>query len=576
MELENIVANTVYLKARESKTKGRSKKWKELLKFPHHTVSAYLKHELQPTYDRICEKEPIGRELFRQFCAGNAELQRAIYFLDEVDAFDKAEASGKPSLARDLVQKHLPEQNTHNHEVLLGGERYDGHRVAGVMDDTVEKTIRTVSKAPDEEFSMDFFKDAVREVKDFLGGKPFEDYQQTMYFSRYLQWKWLERQPVTKKTFRHYRVLGKGGFGEVCACQSKISGKMYAMKKLEKKRIKRRKGEAMALNEKQLLEKIDSRFVVSLAYAYETKDALCMVLTLMNGGDLKFHIHNMGNPGFEEERAVFYAAEVMLGLIHLHSKRIVYRDMKPENLLLDDNGHVRISDLGLAVQIKNGETIRGRVGTIGYMSPEVVKNERYTFAPDWWGLGCLVYEMIQGKSPFRARKEKVKREEVERRVKEDQEVYTDKFSSAARLICSQALQKDVNNRLGYSDLGGEEAKKHIFFRNINWPQLEAGMFKPPFVPDPRAVYCKDVLDIEQFSSVKGVRLDESDDEFYRKFASGSVSIPWQSEMIEMECFSELNVFGPNGTPTPDLVGDAPPEPPKKRGVACCSGSDDGL
>jgi G protein-coupled receptor kinase len=123
---------------------------------------------------------------------------------------------------------------------------------------------------------------------------------------------------------------------------------MYAMKKLEKKRIKRRKGEAMALNEKQLLEKVDCKFVVSLfyilmylsvfsclmshispkvslAYAYETKDALCMVLTLMNGGDLKFHVHNMGNPGFEEDRAYFYAAEVASGIIALHSKRIVYR-----------------------------------------------------------------------------------------------------------------------------------------------------------------------------------------------------------------------------------------------------------
>ncbi|KAM7447785.1 G protein-coupled receptor kinase 6 [Porites harrisoni] len=571
MELENIVANTVYLKARESKTKGRSKKWRELLKFPHHTISAHLKNEIQLTYDRTCVQEPIGRELFRQFCSGSERLQRAIDFLDEVDAFDRAEATKKPELAKELVRKHLPQQATHDN-----AEIENNYRVAGVMDDTAQKTISTVSTAADDDFSMEFFKDAVREVNDFLGERPFEDYQQTMYFARYLQWKWLERQPVTKKTFRHYRVLGKGGFGEVCACQSKISGKMYAMKKLEKKRIKRRKGEAMALNEKQLLEKIDSRFVVSLAYAYETKDALCMVLTLMNGGDLKFHIHNMGNPGFEEERAVFYAAEVMLGLIHLHSKRIVYRDMKPENLLLDDYGHVRISDLGLAVQIKNGETIRGRVGTIGYMAPEVVKNERYTFSPDWWGLGCLIFEMIQGKSPFRARKEKVKRDEVERRVKEDQEVYTDKFSSAARLICGQALQKEVSNRLGYNDVGGEEAKKHIFFRNINWPQLEAGMFKPPFVPDPRAVYCKDVLDIEQFSSVKGVRLDESDDDFYRRFASGSVSIPWQSEMIEMECFAELNVFGPNGTPTLDLVGDTPPEPPKKRGMACCSGSDDDL
>lgn len=94
---------------------------------------------------------------------------------------------------------------------------------------------------------------------------------------------------------------------------------MYACKKLEKKRIKKRKGEMMVLIEKQILQKINSRFVVSLAYAYETKDALCLVLTIMNGGDLKFHIYNMGGePGLDITRARFYAAEVVCGLEHLH------------------------------------------------------------------------------------------------------------------------------------------------------------------------------------------------------------------------------------------------------------------
>lgn len=148
----------------------------------------------------------------------------------------------------------------------------------------------------------------------------------SMYFHRYLQWKWLERQPVTYKTFRMYRVLGKGGFGEVCACQSRVSGKMYACKKLEKKRIKKRKGESMVLSEKLILQKINSLFVVNLAYAFETKDSLCLVLTIMTGGDLKFHIYNMGgDPGFSESRAKFYAAEILLGLDHLHSNGIVYR-----------------------------------------------------------------------------------------------------------------------------------------------------------------------------------------------------------------------------------------------------------
>ncbi|CAG2164227.1 unnamed protein product [Oppiella nova] len=358
-----------------------------------------------------------------------------------------------------------------------------------------------------------------------------------------------------------YRVLGKGGFGEVCACQVRATGKMYACKKLEKKRIKKRKGESMVLIEKQILQKINSRFVVSLAYAYETKDALCLVLTIMNGGDLKFHIYNMGGePGFDLERSRFYAAEVTLGLEHLHIQGIVYRDLKPENILLDDHGHVRISDLGLAMEIPEGETVRGRVGTVGYMSPEVIDNEKYTYSPDWFSLGCLLYEMIEGQAPFRGRKEKVKREEVERRVKDETEKYSNKFSEDAKAICQALLKKDPKERLGCTSgrFGSYDVKANDFFKSINWKRLEAGILEPPFSPDPHAVYAKDVLDIEQFSTVKGVNLDASDDTFYSKFSTGCVSIPWQNEMIETECFKELSAFGPNGSLPIDLMFDCPP------------------
>ncbi|XP_077672022.1 G protein-coupled receptor kinase 4 isoform X4 [Eretmochelys imbricata] len=327
---------------------------------------------------------------------------------------------------------------------------------------------------------------------------------------------------------------------------------MYACKKLEKKRIKKRKGESMALNEKRILEKVNSRFVVSLSYTYETKDALCLVLTIMNGGDLKFHIYNMGNPGFDEERAVFYAAELCCGLEDLHRERIVYRDLKPENILLDDRGHIRISDLGLAVQIPERETVRGRVGTVGYMAPEILNNESYTFSPDWWGLGCLIYEMIQGQSPFRKRKEKIKLNEIDRRVKEDQEVYSDKFSEETKSICRMLLAKDPKERLGCTGDGAAAVKQHPIFKNINFKRLEANMLEPPFLPDPRAVYCKDVLDIEQFSTVKGVNLDNTDDDFYSKFVTGCVSIPWQNEMIETECFQELNIYETDVTLSTDL------------------------
>ncbi|XP_062069587.1 G protein-coupled receptor kinase 4 isoform X2 [Lepus europaeus] len=480
MEIENLTANTLLLKARlggYGKKSGRSKKWKELLKLPAVSQCSELRQSIERDYCSLCDKQPIGRLLFRQFCDTKPDLKRRIEFLDAVAEYEVA----------------IDEDQEHCGLCILEGF-FGNEKLAVCLPEIPPGVVKECKLRLKQDPSKKAFEECTGIVHSYLSKKPFEEYQESSYFSRFLQWKWLERQPVTKNTFRHYRVLGKGGFGEVCACQVRATGKMYACKKLEKKRIKKRKGEAMALNEKKLLEKVNSRFVVSLAYTYETRDTLCLVLTIMNGGDLKFHIYNLGNPGFDEQRAVFYAAELCCGLEDLQRERIAYRDLKPENILLDDHGHIRISDLGLALEVPEGETVRGRVGTVGYMAPEVIDNENYTFSPDWWGLGCLIYEMIQGHSPFRKFKEKVKREEIERRVKMDTEVYSAKFSEDARSICRM----------------------------------------------PHSVYCKDVVDIGQFSVIKGVYLDTTDSSFYAQFVTGCVPIPWQNEMIESGCFKDIN------------------------------------
>ncbi|XP_029546937.1 G protein-coupled receptor kinase 6 [Salmo trutta] len=553
MELENIVANTVLLKAREGgggNRKGKSKKWKQMLQFPHISLCEELRQTTEKYYNSLCERQPIGRMLFRQFCETRAELRRCVKFLDTVAEYEVSPDEKRRECAQELLDKYFsPKSEDHVPEL--------GEEMMGQFTERLEQ---------EQEPCKELFNECTKLIHDYLSVAPFADYLDSMYYNRFLQWKWLERQPVTKNTFRQYRVLGKGGFGEVCACQVRATGKMYACKKLEKKRIKKRKGESMALNEKQILEKVNSRFVVSLAYAYETKDALCLVLTLMNGGDLKFHIYHMGDAGFEEKRAVFYSAELACGLEDLHRERIVYRDLKPENILLDDHGHIRISDLGLAVHVPEGETIKGRVGTVGYMAPEVVKNERYTFSPDWWALGCLLYEMIEGQSPFQQRKKKIKREDVERLVRDVEEEYSDKFSEDTKSLCKMLLAKEPSERLGCQGEGATEVKAHHIFRSINFKRLKAGRLKAPFTPDPQAIYCKDVLDIEQFSTVKGVELEPKDDSFYCKVSTGSVSIPWQMEMIESECFQELNVFHTDGTVPPDLDWRGQPSPPPKQGL----------
>ncbi|XP_036083321.1 G protein-coupled receptor kinase 4 isoform X7 [Rousettus aegyptiacus] len=487
MELENLLANSLLLKARQGgfgKKSGRSKKWREMLKLPSVNLCSELRHTIEKDYNSLCDKQPIGRLLFRQFCDTKHDLKRCIEFLDAVAEYEVAADEDRRDCGLLILDTFFSKESSVAPLPVM-----PPHVV-------IECAVR-LSKDPVKEV----FAGCTRVVHSYLSGKPFEEYQESPYFSRFLQWKWLERRPVTKKTFRHYRVLGKGGFGEV-----------------------------------------------SLCYTYETKDALCLVLTIMNGGDLKFHIYNLGNPGFDEQRAVFYAAEVCCGLEDLQRERIVYRDLKPENILLDDHGHIRISDLGLAMEIPKGETIRGRVGTVGYMAPEVINNENYTFSPDWWGLGCLIYEMIQGHSPFRKFKEKIRREEVERRVNTDTEEYSEKFSADAKSICRMLLTKNPKQRLGCKGDGAAGVKQHPVFKDINFRRLEANMLEPPFCPDrilvpaaqPQAIYCKDILDIERFSTVKGVCLDTADSTFYGQFVTGCVSIPWQNEMIESECFKDIN------------------------------------
>ncbi|XP_043303779.1 G protein-coupled receptor kinase 4 isoform X2 [Cervus canadensis] len=570
MELENLLANTMLLRARQggiSKKSGRSRKWREMLRLPPVSQCSELRQSLEKDYSSLCDKQPIGRLLFRQFCDTKEDLKKRIEFLDAVAEYEVA-----------------ADEDRRRCGLLALDTFFRGKGSPAPLPEIPEDVVFRCRQRLWEDPSKDVFEECTRIVHDHLSEEAFEEYQESAYFSRFLQWKWLERQPVTKSTFRHYRVLGKGGFGEVCACQVRATGKMYACKKLEKKRIKRRKGEAMALNEKRILEKVHSRFVKVLVLGANHHERRGPEVSHLQPGRPRLR-------GAESHllrgRAVLWSGGFAAGAHRIQSQveyllrissqqaglmddgpthhELCRRDLKPENILLDDHGHIRISDLGLALEVPEGEKINGRVGTLGYMAPEVISSESYTFSPDWWGLGCLIYEMIEGRSPFKKYKEKVKREEVERRVKREAEQYSEKFSEDARSICSMLLTKDPKQRLGCRGEGAAEVKGHPVFRDINFRRLEAHMLDPPFHPDPQAVYCKDILDIEQFSAVRGIHLDSTDSGFYSEFVTGCVSIPWQNEMIESECFKDINEIENEPVLEPDEKTDQHVPRPQKRG-----------
>ncbi|XP_007572009.1 G protein-coupled receptor kinase 6-like [Poecilia formosa] len=546
MDIDNMVQNSALVRAREGGgSKARSWRWKEMLRFPHISECRDLAKTIERDYYDLCVYQPIGKKLFHLYCMTRQELHNYILLLDALEAFETKTDEERHSFGLYIINTFIRSQGNHCVPSLTKHE---------------QSYINSLEFDP----CGDVFHKCKGFLHEYLSQEPFTQYQFSMHFDRFLQWKHLERRPITKNNFREYRLLGKGGFGEVWACQVRATGMMYACKKLEKTHIKKWQGEHMALNEKELLEEVDSRFVVNLAYAYETKHNLCMVLTMMSGGDLRFHIHNMSKNGLAMDRVYFYAAEVCCGLIHLHQKSIVYRDLKPENILLDDNGHIRISDLGLAVKLEDGDLVHGRVGTLYYMAPEVICKEEYNTSPDWWGLGCLIYEMIAGKSPFRERGERPKSSEMEKRIKSKPVEYNEKFSKDAIDICNGLLNRDPKHRLGCRGSGGKEVKSHPFFQQINFRMLEAGLVEPSFKPDPRLVYCDDVQDIEEFSALRGVALNQSDGEFYAKFNTGSVPRSWQNELIDTGCFEELNIFGPMGSRPPDLDWSLAPKSPKAK------------
>uniref|UniRef100_A0A8C7UNL2 non-specific serine/threonine protein kinase n=1 Tax=Oncorhynchus mykiss TaxID=8022 RepID=A0A8C7UNL2_ONCMY len=281
----------------------------------------------------------------------------------------------------------------------------------------------------------------------------------------------------TMNDFDYLKLLGKGTFGKVILVREKANGKYYAMKILKKEVIIAKDEVAHTLTESRVLKNTRHPFLTSLKYSFQTKDRLCFVMEYVNGGELFFHLSR--ERVFSEDRTRFYGAEIVSALDYLHSAKIVYRDLKLENLMLDKDGHVKITDFGLCKEgITDAATMKTFCGTPEYLAPEVLEDNDYGRAVDWWGLGVVMYEMMCGRLPFYNQDH----EKLFELILMEDIKFPRTLSSDAKSLLSGLLIKDPNKRLGGGPDDAKEIMGHSFFTGIEWQDVYDKKLIPPFKP----------------------------------------------------------------------------------------------
>ncbi|KAF7261268.1 hypothetical protein EG68_01182 [Paragonimus skrjabini miyazakii] len=307
--------------------------------------------------------------------------------------------------------------------------------------------------------------------------------QQLMWFHEYLQ---REREVFLNKfenptqnnaslnQFDRIKTLGTGSFGRVMLVKHKTNRKYYAMKILEKQKVVKLKQVEHTLNEKNILQAINFPFLVSMEYSFKDNTNLYMVLDFVSGGEMFSYLRRVGK--FSEDDARLYASQVVLAFEYLHAFDLVYRDLKPENLLIDSTGYLKVTDFGFAKRIK-GRTWT-LCGTPEYLAPEIILSKGYNKAVDWWALGILIYEMACGYPPFFADQPI----QIYEKIVAGKVRFPAHVSSELKNLLKQLLQTDLTKRFGNLKNGVNDIKCHKWFRPINWLAVYRKELEAPYIP----------------------------------------------------------------------------------------------
>ncbi|KAK9879534.1 hypothetical protein WA026_006605 [Henosepilachna vigintioctopunctata] len=282
--------------------------------------------------------------------------------------------------------------------------------------------------------------------------------------------------------FEHIKVIGRGAFGKVQLVRHKSTKKVYAMKRLSKADLIKRSDSAFFWEERHIMAHAKSKWIVQLHFAFQDSKCLYMVMDYMPGGDI---VNLMSKYDIPEKWAKFYTMEVVLALDHIHSMGFVHRDVKPDNMLLDKYGHLKLADFGTCMRMDSDGLVRSNnvVGTPDYISPEVLQSHGkgiYGRECDWWAVGIFIYEMLVGETPFYADSLLGTYNNI--MYHEDNLTFPDEieFSKEAESLI-QGLLCDRTKRLGRNSV--DEIKNHKFFINDQWTFENLRDSAPPVVPE---------------------------------------------------------------------------------------------
>ena len=298
-------------------------------------------------------------------------------------------------------------------------------------------------------------------------------------------------------------MIGRGGFGKVWQVIMKKNNKRYALKEMSKVRIIDRHSEKSIKGEREFLSILLHPFIVNMVCSFQDYDNLYLVMDLLTGGDLRYHLCKIRH--FSEEETKFFIACLILGLEYIHSNNIIHRDIKPENLVSDENGYIRITDFGVA-KIRKEDNSSETSGTPGYMAPEVLMAQNHSFPVDFFAIGIMGYEFMMGERPYlgKTRKE-IKHLVMKRQARIDREDIPDGWSLESVDFINKCLKRKESRRLGYKG-GILELKNHQWFKDFDWESLFNKTIPAPFVPKKSGNYDKKYCEmIEKISDTTMAR-----------------------------------------------------------------------